>query len=284
MAPAVTLRTNMSNSAEPEGVVGILAGVNAAKRGYYDLRFEKELGTWQKQDGRHRKALYYPNLDAAMYPLLFWGKSKGWDPWNPEKLKRKCFVRQVSARVFESGGWTKLARVKQEWMCVHALIGDDIRVEQAAKFASKPWLCQKTQKWRSRLPKAFPGSQLLIEELRSKGLHITRQRGSPCWFLTVTASADWEELKELGITDIYEDPDMVCRVFMVRWEKLKALILDGKLFGRCSFLLGAVEFQFRGTIHGHLLIGAPDGPRNLEEIDEYVTASFVGVGEADKVR
>ena len=77
---------------------------------------------------------------------------------------------------------------------------------------------------------------------------IVRKFGKPDLFVTMTASADWKEIRESlrpGESS-HDRPDIVTRVFEQKAKELIDDIMDGDIFGKVVAILAVVEWQKRG--------------------------------------
>ena len=77
---------------------------------------------------------------------------------------------------------------------------------------------------------------------------IVQKYGKPDLFVTMTASADWQEILdslEEGESS-HERPDIVSRVFEMKSTEFLDDICDGHVFGKILAIVGVVEWQKRG--------------------------------------
>jgi hypothetical protein len=127
------------------------------------------------------------------------------------------------------------------------------------------------------LPSSYIGGSRFMFQLYQDSLAIARYSGKPDWFLTMTANANWPEIKaELFPGQSPADrPDLVARVFR---EKVRILLKAVKAgaFGEFAGAVWTIEFQKRGLPHWHLLIFVRPFARikNAEDVDRVVSAQL----------
>ena len=83
---------------------------------------------------------------------------------------------------------------------------------------------------------------------------IVRKFGKPDLFVTMTASADWEEIKKSlkpGESS-HDRPDIITRVFEQKSKELLDDIMEGNVFGEIVAILAVVEWQKRGNRTYHI--------------------------------
>ena len=82
----------------------------------------------------------------------------------------------------------------------------------------------------------------------SDAMAIVRHYGKPTYFITMTASSDWEEIKESLFPgeNSHDRPDVVTRIFE---QKVKELIRDltkRDVLGKVLAIMLMTEWQKRG--------------------------------------
>lgn len=72
----------------------------------------------------------------------------------------------------------------------------------------------------------------------------------------MTCNPNWPEIIEnLNKGETPSDcPDLIARVFQIKVNQLKKLLLDSHIFGKHTAYIYVIEFQKRGLPHVHLLI------------------------------
>ena len=84
----------------------------------------------------------------------------------------------------------------------------------------------------------------------SDAIAIVQKYGKPDLFVTMTASADWQEILdslEEGESS-HERPDIVSRVFEMKSTEFLDDICDGHVFGKILAIVAVVEWQKRGEL------------------------------------
>lgn len=108
----------------------------------------------------------------------------------------------------------------------------------------------------------FLGSPRFYSETYEDAMAIVRRYGKPDLFITMTANADWPEIKE-AIRISHEDgsiqqkpefrPDIVSRVFKLKVDQLIDDIVKKQIFGKVAAYVYSIEFQ---KVHHALLLSA----------------------------
>jgi len=67
----------------------------------------------------------------------------------------------------------------------------------------------------------------------------------PDLFVTVTANPEWDEIKNnlLPGQKPEDRPDLVTRVFWLKFKELRYKIINGQLFGRVQSFVWVIEWQ-----------------------------------------
>jgi hypothetical protein len=125
------------------------------------------------------------------------------------------------------------------------------------------------------LPATFIGGPRYMNEKQADAMAKVRKFGKPCLFLTMTTNPKWPEItSHLRNNEKAEDrPDLVARVFCLKYKLLLKLIMKDKIFGEAIAHELSVEFQQRCLPHIHLLIWLADHIRP-DQIDSFVQAEI----------
>ncbi|XP_054274451.1 uncharacterized protein LOC128994153 [Macrosteles quadrilineatus] len=136
------------------------------------------------------------------------------------------------------------------------------------------------------LPSSFPGSTRYFTEHFEDAMAIVRRFGSPDFFITITCSPTWPELKEAACIELsdgsklqqfaQERPDIVARVAKLKFDSIVEDISKKQIFGKSSAFVYTIEFQKRGLPHLHLLVimANEDKLRSPEEVDTFISAEI----------
>ena len=107
---------------------------------------------------------------------------------------------------------------------------------------------------------------------------IVRKKGKPDYFITMTANPSWPEVtQELREGEHAHDrPDLVARVFYLKWKQLLKELLDDHIIGVDIAYCWTINFQKRGLPHGHLLlcVAPADKAKDVDDVDARVCAEF----------
>src|ERR1700761_1997770 len=102
--------------------------------------------------------------------------------------------------------------------------------------------------------------------------------GKPDLFITMTCNPYWPEItRELLPGQLAEDrPDIVARVFKLKFDEFLKDISERHIFGRPQALLWVIEFQKRQLPHGHILtiLHPDDKPKTAQDVDRLVCAEL----------
>ena len=88
-------------------------------------------------------------------------------------------------------------------------------------------------------------------------------KGHGCdYFLTMTANADWTEIKSSLFRDANgtllqtaaDRPDLMARVFKMKMDAMLADVFEHQILGKVAAYAWTLEYQKRGMPHIHLLL------------------------------
>ena len=108
---------------------------------------------------------------------------------------------------------------------------------------------------------------------------IVGRFGKPSIFLTYTCNPGWREIREVieptGMT-YQERPDIVCRVFNLKFQAFMDDIQKYGIFGHCVAFARVVEFQKRGLPHCHCTFWFADDCKitNEAQLDALICAEL----------
>ena len=125
------------------------------------------------------------------------------------------------------------------------------------------------------LPSNFHGGPRYMQERIQDAMTNVRTHGNPNLFITATCNPKWPEITaELLPGQSYTDrPDIVARVFRLKYKKIMDLICDYSVFGVRVGHMATVEFQKRGLPHVHILVWLKDKIQP-SQIDSLISAEF----------
>ncbi|KAM0918645.1 hypothetical protein ACQ4PT_008729 [Festuca glaucescens] len=126
------------------------------------------------------------------------------------------------------------------------------------------------------LHSSFTGGPRYMVQNYHDGMAITRVHGAPDLFVTFTCNPKWQEISDALAMEPHQcasdRPDIVTRVFRMKYNEFLAAVKSGELFGPIKAYLYVVEFQKRGLPHTHTLIWLK---RNTKEPSSSLIDSFV---------
>jgi hypothetical protein len=124
------------------------------------------------------------------------------------------------------------------------------------------------------LPSSFVGSARWYHMLYLDALCLPHRFHAPDLFVTFTCNPMWTEIQTalpLGC-DWRDFPDIVARVFWLKFKAMMKDIVDHQIFGPVQAFVWRIEWQARGLPHVHLLIILQNPCRSPREIDAVVCA------------
>jgi len=128
------------------------------------------------------------------------------------------------------------------------------------------------------LPSSFPGGPRYMSQLYHDAMAIVRSCGKPDLFITMTCNPQWPAiLNALKPGQTPQDrPDIVARVFRLKFKALLSDIVKRKFFGPVTAHIHVIEFQKRGLPHAHVLIvlSPEHKPHTTDAIDSIVCATL----------
>jgi hypothetical protein len=128
------------------------------------------------------------------------------------------------------------------------------------------------------LPSTYIGSPRYMSEAYDDAMASVRVHGKPDLFITMTCNPNWREIQEqLEVGQTASDrPDIVARVFNLKYKALIKYITESKIFGEVASYTLTIEFQKRGLPHVHIIITLKMNSKlvNEEEIDRVIRAEI----------
>nr|VDD42958.1 unnamed protein product [Brassica oleracea] len=130
------------------------------------------------------------------------------------------------------------------------------------------------------LPSSFTAGPRYMSEKYQDAMAICRWYGNPHLFITVTANPNWVELSNhldaYGGDSANSRPDLECRIFKIKLDKMMADFKKGKFFPKLDTAVYTIEFQKRGPPHAHILLWLKGIKKEVTAsmIDEYISAEF----------
>lgn len=117
-----------------------------------------------------------------------------------------------------------------------------------------------------------------MQQLYQDAMSLVAEYGNPSLFITMTANPEWDEILDAldeGQTSANR-PDLVARVFYLKFHAMLDNVTKRERFGRCSAYVYTIEFQKRGLPHAHLILflHPDDQPTTPEQIDCMITAQL----------
>ena len=133
------------------------------------------------------------------------------------------------------------------------------------------------------LPSSHTGGPRQMVQRYQDAMAIVRERGPPTLFITFTCNPDWPDIKQampIRRNGEYltpaECPDIVCRVFMMKFAECRRLMFDMGIFGNVVGRVWVVEFQKRGLPHAHMLLILDEDSKPVEpaDFDRFICAEI----------
>ncbi|KAF7827148.1 ATP-dependent DNA helicase PIF1 [Senna tora] len=129
------------------------------------------------------------------------------------------------------------------------------------------------------LPSSFTGGFRYKFQNFHDAMTICQKRGYPNLFITFTCNPKWQEIEQFtnqrGLKPT-DRPDILCRVFKIKLDRLVDDLMKDKYFGRVIGLIYTVEFQKRGLLHAHIVVFLhPEDTYNTpNDIDSIISAEI----------
>ncbi|XP_057763551.1 uncharacterized protein LOC130984017 [Arachis stenosperma] len=129
------------------------------------------------------------------------------------------------------------------------------------------------------LPASFTGGPRYTIQNYQDAMAICRAIGYPDLFITFTCNPQWKEIADYckdNKLKAEDRPDIVCRMFKLKLEKLIRDIDKNNIFGRSLAVIYTIEFQKRGLPHAHILLFlAPEHKfPTPDDIDKIISAEI----------
>ena len=128
------------------------------------------------------------------------------------------------------------------------------------------------------LPASFTSGPHFMQQNLQNALALLRKFGGSDLFITFTANANWQEVQEalLPNQSANERPDLIARVFHLKFESLLDEIMKKHIFGEAIGYVYTVEYQKRGLPHTHLIIFLDRSSclATPEAVDKYISTDI----------
>ncbi|OMO96975.1 DNA helicase PIF1, ATP-dependent [Corchorus olitorius] len=130
------------------------------------------------------------------------------------------------------------------------------------------------------LPSSFTGGPRYQIQKYQDSIAICRKHGLPNLFITFTCNVQWPEIQNtlamIPGQKAEDRPDIVCRVFKMKVDKLMEDITKNEFFGKTTAALYVVEFQKKGLPHVHILVWLSRDLKSspIDDIDSMISAEL----------
>ncbi|CAJ2637132.1 unnamed protein product [Trifolium pratense] len=129
------------------------------------------------------------------------------------------------------------------------------------------------------LPASFTGGKRYMFNNCQDAMAICKKFGYPDLFITITCNSNWREIQDvLKPRNLMasDRPDIVCRVFKMKLDRLMNDLKKDQLFGEVDAGMYTVEFQKRGLPHAHILIwlSSRNKLKTGNDIDRVISAEL----------
>jgi hypothetical protein len=126
------------------------------------------------------------------------------------------------------------------------------------------------------LPASFTGSPRWYHALYHDALALPAAFHLPDLFVTVTFNPEWPELARLMPVNgsVHDHPDVVARVFWIRFSRIIQDIVDNGVFGEVLSYCWRIEWQLRGFPHAHVLIILRQRILSADDVNRFVSAEI----------
>jgi hypothetical protein len=126
------------------------------------------------------------------------------------------------------------------------------------------------------LPASFTGSPRWYHALYHDALALPAAFHLPDLFITVTFNPEWPELARMmpAHSSVHDHPDVVARVFWIRFSRIMKDIVAHKVFGEVLSYCYRIEWQMRGFPHAHVLLILRQRIATAADVDRFVSAEI----------
>lgn len=125
------------------------------------------------------------------------------------------------------------------------------------------------------LPSSFVNSPRYIHQYTQDAFCYVRTYGRPDLFMTLTFNPAWTEIKDelMDGQKPTDRHDIIARLFMIKVQKLMALLTKGHVFSEAQCFMYSIEWQKRGLPDVHLLLWLKEKLRS-HQIDDLISAEL----------
>ena len=126
------------------------------------------------------------------------------------------------------------------------------------------------------MPASFVGSAQWYRALYHDAMALPAHFGRPDIFLTMTCNPKWPEIVDNvpAGADPIDHPDIVARVFFLKWMALLRDVTHYHIFGEVLAFCWRIEWQFRGWPHVHCMIILAKKLLSAAQIDGIISAEI----------
>jgi len=202
---------------------------------------------------------------------------------------RYCIMRRVDASLIHLCGKLSLEFFCDVWSCIECRNLDYLsRGTIQSQFRASRF-CTLMDQIRTdggqnlhmmgapvHLPASFTGSPRWYHALYHDALALPAAFHLPDLFITVTFNPEWPEMARLMPVNssIHDHPDVVARVFWIRFSRIMQDIVDNGVFGEVLSYCWRIEWQLRGLPHAHVLIILRQRILSADDVDRCVSAEI----------
>ena len=244
------------------------------------------------------------NIDPLMYPLIFPRGEPGWDPninhadadANNRRRNRltqleyylyRMAIRpnfsalHLAGKLFQQFAVDAYVKIEGQRLDFIRHNQNQLRAESYEGLLDYLENAAEDRNLRAGritiLPSTFIGSPRQMHQKYQDAMAVVAKLGKPDLFLTFTCNPKWPEITDnlLPGQNASDRPDLVSRVFKMKFDALKKDLKDGVLGTLCAFV-DVIEFQKRGLPHAHMLLHLENEfkLRNSEDIDSLISAQI----------
>jgi len=242
-----------------------------------------------------------PMYDPAAYTLLLPRGTAGWHTQiaRHRQGRQKCVsaVEYLSYYLFIRAGQSnyihRCGRLFGAWA-----VDGYVKVEhfnlQWLRFNQTKLLCAKYSHLIDALPDGqqdgerigrgillndgFVGSPRYMHTKYAQCMTSCRALGRPTFFITFTCNPKWKEIVDalLPGQDARDRPDLLSRVFEIKYRRFLVLLTKLGVFGRYAGHVSVTEFQKRGLPHVHLILWLHkcDRPMSAQDYDKWISSEI----------
>lgn len=280
--------------------INMRSGIVAVRASYGDRNIVVRKRSANLMQISDRHPLYFPLAYVLLWPAGGIGYSDSMSRCDPlsgttmDKLHmlewaRYMIMRRATASLLQYGGKLALEFFCDVWSSIECHNLSYLSSGRVQSHFRASRFCTLMDQLRSDsdrnlhkvgspvlLPAHFTGSPRWYHALYHDALALPAATHLPDLFVTVTFNPEWPELARLmpAHSSVHDHPDVVARVFWLRFCRIMKDILVHNIFGEVLSYCYRIEWQLRGFPHAHVLLILCNRILTAADVDRFVSAEI----------